>query len=94
MEKTLAKKSHQRRTAGLINGRRQRRVKRNKENKIIIGTWNVRTLLHLGKMQELAEQIGETQLEILAIQEINRTTHYTVVDLAVKQDKLALDLYS
>jgi hypothetical protein len=70
MEKTLAKKSQQRRTAGLINGRRQRRVQRNKENKIIIGTWNVRTLLYPGRMQELAEQIGETQLEIVAIQEI------------------------
>jgi len=48
----------------------KRRVKWNKENKIIIGTWNVRTLLYPGKMQELAEQISETQLEILAIQEI------------------------
>jgi len=27
-------------------------------------------LLHLGKMPELAEQISETQLEILAVQEI------------------------
>jgi hypothetical protein len=68
-EKFHAKISQQR-IAGLINGCRQMRVKRNKENKIIIGTWNVRTLLQLGKMQELAEQIGKTQLEILAIQEI------------------------
>jgi hypothetical protein len=42
MEKTLAKKSQQRRIAELIDGCRQRRVKRNKENKIIIGSWNVR----------------------------------------------------
>jgi len=54
----------------LINGCRQRRVRRNKDSKIIIGNWNVRTLLHPGKMQELAEQISETRLEILAIQEI------------------------
>jgi len=54
----------------LINGCGQRLVKRNKENKKIIGTWNIRTLLQRGKMQELAEQISETQLEILAIQEI------------------------
>jgi exonuclease III len=48
----------------------KRWVKQDK-NKIIIGTWNVRTLLHLGKMQELAEQISKPQLlEILAIQEI------------------------
>jgi hypothetical protein len=62
-EKIHAKKSQQR-IATLINGCRQRQVKRNKESKIIIGTWNVRTLLHTGKMQELAEQISETQLDI------------------------------
>ena len=67
--KNSCKKSRQT-NAGRINGWRQRRVKRNKENKIIIGTWNVRTLLHPGKMQESAEQISKTQLEILAIQEI------------------------
>jgi hypothetical protein len=103
MEKTLAKKSQQRRIAELINGCRQRRVKRNNENNIIIGTWNVRTPLYQGKMQVLAEQVSETQLEILAIQEIrwcgiglikNRITHYTIADLAVKKEKLALDLYS
>jgi len=64
-EKIHAKKSRQN-IAGLIN----RRVKWNKESKIIIGTWNVRTLLHPGKIQDLAEQISETQLETLAIQEI------------------------
>jgi hypothetical protein len=42
----------------------------NWENKIIIGTWNVRTLLQPGKMQQLAEQISKTQLEILAIRGI------------------------
>jgi hypothetical protein len=55
-------------------------------------------------MQDLAEQISETQLEILAIQEIrwngtglikkNRITHYITADLEAKQDKLVLDLYS
>ena len=69
-KKIRAKKSQQRKVAGLINGCGQRRVKRNKENKIIIGTWSVRTLLQPGKMQELAEQLSETQLEILAIQEV------------------------
>jgi hypothetical protein len=38
--------------------------------KVIIGTWNARTLFHLGKIQELAEQVSETQLETLAIKEI------------------------
>jgi exonuclease III len=68
-KKSFAKKSQQR-NAKLINECRQRRVKWNKENKIIIGTWNVRTLLQPGKMQLLAERISKTQLELLAIQEI------------------------
>ena len=68
-EKIYAKKSQQK-IAGLINGCRRRRVKQNNENKMIIGTWNVRTLLYSGKMPELAEQISKTQLEILAVQEI------------------------
>jgi len=65
-EKNLCKKSQQR-IARLINGCRKRRVKWNRENEIIIGTWNIRTLLHPGKLQELAEQISKTQLEIQEI---------------------------
>ena len=42
MEKILAKNLNRGKFAALINGCGQRRVKRNKENKIIIGTWNVR----------------------------------------------------
>jgi len=38
-------------------------------NKLHIDTWNVKTLLKPGKMQELAEELAETQLEIVAIQE-------------------------
>ena len=38
-------------------------------NKLHMGTWNVKTLLKPGKMQELAEELAKTQLEILAIQE-------------------------
>jgi hypothetical protein len=53
-------------------------------------------------MQELAEQISETQLEILAIQEIRgsgtdlikNNTHYIIMGLVAKQDKLVLDLCS
>jgi hypothetical protein len=68
-EKKKKKKSQQRVT-GLISGCGQRQVKWNNENKIIIRTWNVRTLLLSGKMQELAERISKTQLEVLAVQEI------------------------
>ena len=34
-----------------------------------MGTWNVKTLLKPGKMQELAEELAKTELEIVAIQE-------------------------
>ena len=47
-----------------------KRGKLNKENKVINGTWNIRTLLHPDKMQELAEQLSTTKLEVLALQEI------------------------
>jgi hypothetical protein len=53
-EKSPAKK-YQQRIARLINGCRQRRVKWNKENKIIIGTRNVRTLLPLGRPKNRRE---------------------------------------
>jgi len=33
------------------------------------GTWNVKTLLKPGEMQELAEELAKTQLEIVAVQE-------------------------
>jgi hypothetical protein len=45
-------------------------VQRNTSNKLCIGTWNVKTLLKPGKMQELAEELFKTQLEIVTIQEI------------------------
>jgi hypothetical protein len=38
-------------------------------DKLYLGTWNVMTLLKPGKMQELAEEIEKTQIEILALQE-------------------------
>jgi exonuclease III len=38
-------------------------------NKLHICTWNVKTLLKPDKMQELAEELGKTQLEIVAVQE-------------------------
>jgi len=38
-------------------------------NKLYIGTWNVKTPIKPGKMQELAEELAKTQFEIVAIQE-------------------------
>jgi exonuclease III len=44
---------------------------RNKEDKLVIGTWNVKTLLKPGKMQELSEELHKTQMKIVALQEMD-----------------------
>jgi len=54
----------------LINGYRPRHVLRNKTDNMYIRTWNVMTLLKHGKLQELAEEVAKTQIEILALQEV------------------------
>jgi hypothetical protein len=47
-----------------------RHVKRMKKELLDIGTWNVNTMLKAGKMQEIADQIVDSQLQITALQEI------------------------
>ena len=49
---------------------RPRHVKRMKRESIEIGTWNVNTMLKAGKMQETADQITGSQIQIVALQEI------------------------
>ena len=41
-----------------------------KKELLVIGTWNVNTMLKAGKMQEIADQIVGSQIQILALQEI------------------------
>ena len=41
-----------------------------KRESIEIGTWNVNTMLKAGKMQEIADQITGSQIQIVALQEI------------------------
>ena len=57
------------REAGWIIGCRPKWVRRNRMNSIYNGTWNVLTLSKPVKLQELAEQMVNTQLEIAAIWE-------------------------
>jgi hypothetical protein len=57
--------------AGLINGGQQRQVKRNKRETIQIRTWNILTMQKLGRLQETAEQILNTSLQIVAMQELD-----------------------
>jgi len=66
----IAKKSQRKENSGLIKGCRPRHVLRNKTDNLYIGTWSDMTLLKHGKLQELAEEIAKTQIEILALEEV------------------------
>ena len=35
-----------------------------------VGTWNVKTMLQAGKIQEIAEELKKSQIKIVALQEI------------------------
>jgi len=39
-------------------------------NEILMGTWNVQTMLHLGRMIEIAQEIMNFKLDLVALQEI------------------------
>ena len=65
-----AKESQRTNGTGRLKRIRRWRGQRNKNPKLYVGTWNIKTLLKLGKMRELAEELAKTRLEIVAIQEI------------------------
>jgi hypothetical protein len=69
-KKTKTAKNAQLWKAGRKDKRRPKRVTRNKKENIYLGTWNVLAMLQPGKMQEIAEQILQTELQIVALQEI------------------------
>jgi hypothetical protein len=58
------------RNAGQTLLRRHGRVKRKNNLEIQIGPWNVTTMLKPGRLQEIAEQTLETNLQIVVLQEI------------------------
>jgi hypothetical protein len=66
----LAKNSQRRNGTGQLYGCRRKQVQRNTSNKLRNGTWNVKMLIKAGNMEELAEELVKTQLEIVAIKEI------------------------
>ena len=64
----------------------------------MLGTWNILTMLKPGKMQEIAEQIQNTTLQIVALQEIRckgyghirkKIIHSTTVVMQIQQAILA-----
>jgi hypothetical protein len=58
------------RNAGQILLRQHGQVKRKKNLEIQIGSWNITTMLKPGCLHEIADQILETNLQIVALQEI------------------------
>jgi len=68
-ENDLLKKTQRGKAGQKILGR-PRHVKRMKKELIDIGTWNVNTMLKAGKMQEIADQITGSQIQIVALQEL------------------------
>jgi hypothetical protein len=73
-ENPLAKKV-QRRNAGQLTLGRQSQVTRMKDELMYIGTWNVNTMLKAGTMQEIADQIVGSKIQIFALQEIKCRGH-------------------
>jgi len=52
--------------AGQMDNRQPKQVIRNKKENIYLGTWNVLTMLQPGKMEEVAEHILQTEMQIVA----------------------------
>jgi hypothetical protein len=53
--------------AGWMENRQPKRVPRNKKENIFTGTWNILTMLQPGKMQEVSEQMLQTESQIVAL---------------------------
>jgi hypothetical protein len=49
----------------------------NKRDKLVLGTWDIPTMIKPGKMQEIAEQMQNTSQQIAALQEIRRESIWT-----------------
>jgi hypothetical protein len=73
------------RNDGQITLGRPRHVKRIKKELFYTGTWNVNTMLKARKMQEIADQIVGSQIQIVALQEISWRGHGLI-----KKDKYSI----
>jgi len=57
----------QRGNFGQMQGRRNRLFEIDNEKKIKLATWNIRTMLQVGKMMEIAEELQKWEIDITAI---------------------------
>lgn len=67
--------SKQKNEAGCKEYKQDKQIKRNKKKKqekkqTLVATWNVKTLLRIGKMEETAKEIQKYNVDITAVQEI------------------------
>jgi len=56
--------------AGWIFGKQTRHCKRMKTMEFNIATWNVRSMLQAGKMEEIAYELKKYNIQITALQEV------------------------
>ena len=45
------------------------------DDDFLLGTWNVRTMLEAGKMQEIASELNKYRMDLVALQEIRWSDH-------------------
>ena len=57
-------------TAGWLFGKRTRQRKRMKTKEFNIATWNVRSMLQAGKMEEIADELKKCNIQITTLQEV------------------------
>jgi len=65
-KKSIAAKV-QRGNFGQMQGRRKRLFEMDNAKKIKLATWNIRTMLQVGKMMEIAEELQKWEIDITAI---------------------------
>ena len=70
VSENLTCKNSRQRNESLIIRRQPTRVKRIRKDTIYVGTWNIITMFKAGKMNEIADEILKTQLQIIALQEL------------------------
>jgi len=68
--------------AGWIFGKRTFQRKRMKTREFNIVTWNVRSMLQAGKMEEIADELKKYNIQITALQEV-RWPHDGWIELCI-----------
>jgi len=80
--------------AGWIFGKRTRQCKKMNATEFNIATWNVRSMLQAGKMEEIADELKKCNIQITALQEVRwphdgwiKKKNYIVLHSGLKTSK-------